>query len=92
MIRVGMLPFEEEHSIDAKRLENCKAVFAYEDTTDGKVKYAPACLWYPYRNPLLHKLSDKYGLAGKENKAEAETIGATDAKPAPAPASAGTTA
>ncbi|MFB3891670.1 MAG: radical SAM protein [Phycisphaerae bacterium] len=71
VLRVGMLPFEEEHSIDAKRLENCKAVFAYEDLEKvdeagrGKVKYIPACLWYPYRNPRLEKLSAKYGTVGK---------------------------
>jgi hypothetical protein len=64
-LRVGMLPFEEEHSIDAKRLENCKAVFAYEDVELGRVKYIPACLWYPYRNPRLQKLSQKYGVVGK---------------------------
>jgi len=72
VLRLGMLPFEEQHSIDAARMENCKAVFAYEDVEDNKVKYIPACLWYPYRNPLLEKLSKKYGIAGKEQKAEAE--------------------
>ena len=62
MIRVAMLPFEEEHSIDAARLENCKGVFAYEDIEAGKVRYMPACLWYPYRNERLEKLSKKYGV------------------------------
>ena len=62
VLRVGMLPFEEEHSIDAARLENCKGVFAYEDVADGQVKYIPACLWYPYRNPFLEKISQKYGV------------------------------
>jgi len=70
LLRVGMLPFEEQHSIDAARMENCKAVFAYEDADDGKVKTIPACLWYPYRNPLLEKLSKKYGVAGKADKPE----------------------
>jgi MoaA/NifB/PqqE/SkfB family radical SAM enzyme len=65
MLRVAVLPFEEEHSIDAARLENCKAVFAYEDPEDGKVNYIPACLWYPYRNPILAKLSKKYGVVGR---------------------------
>jgi len=65
MLRVAVLPFEEEHSIDAARLEKCKGVFAYEDAEDGKVKYIPACLWYPYRNPILEKLSKKYGVVGK---------------------------
>ena len=74
ILRVAMLPFEEEHSIDAVRLENCKGVFAYEDTDDGKVKYIPACLWYPYRNEFLRKLSAKYGVAGKKSRSEAEAI------------------
>jgi uncharacterized radical SAM superfamily Fe-S cluster-containing enzyme len=62
ILRVAMLPFEEEHSIDAARLEQCKGVFAYEDTELHQVRYAPACLWYPYRNALLKKLSEKYGV------------------------------
>jgi hypothetical protein len=62
MLRVAMLPFEEQHSVDAARMESCKAVFAYEDADDGKVKTIPACLWYPYRNAILEKLSGKYGV------------------------------
>ena len=62
VLRVGMLPFEEQHSVDAARMESCKAVFAYEDVADGKVKTIPACLWYPYRNAFLKKLSEKYGV------------------------------
>ena len=75
IVRVAMLPFEEEHSIDAARLENCKAVFAYEDVDDGKVKYIPACLWYPYRNIRLEKISQKYGIVqGKAETAETQTV------------------
>ncbi len=62
IIRVAMLPFEEQHSVDAARMESCKAVFAYEDPDDGQVKTIPACLWYPYRNAILEKLSAKYGV------------------------------
>ena len=62
IVRVAVLPIEEQHSIDAARLKSCKAVFAYEDVDDGKVKYFPACSWYPYRNPLLEKISQKYGV------------------------------
>jgi len=71
LLRVAVLPFEEQHSIDAARMENCKAVFAYEDTDDGKVKTIPACLWYPYRNPLLEKLSKKYGVVRGQPETEA---------------------
>jgi hypothetical protein len=66
LLRVAMLPFEELHSVDAARMENCKAVFAYEDTDDGKVKTIPACMWYPYRNPILEKIARKYGVADKK--------------------------
>jgi len=71
LLRVAMLPFEEQHSVDAARMEHCKAVFAYEDVDDGQVKTIPACLWYPYRNPILEKLSKKYGVLRK--RAEVET-------------------
>jgi hypothetical protein len=70
LLRVGMLPFEEQHSVDAARMESCKAVFAYEDTEDGSVKTIPACLWYPYRNAFLEKLSKKYGVVRNKGKAE----------------------
>jgi len=69
MLRLATLPFEEQHSVDAARMESCKAVFAYEDADDGKVKTIPACLWYPYRNALLKKLSEKYGVV----KGQSET-------------------
>jgi uncharacterized radical SAM superfamily Fe-S cluster-containing enzyme len=62
LLRVAVLPFEEEHSVDAARMESCKAAFAYEDVDEGKVKTIPACLWYPYRNAILEKISGKYGV------------------------------
>jgi uncharacterized radical SAM superfamily Fe-S cluster-containing enzyme len=73
VLRVAMLPFEEQHSVDAARMESCKAVFAYEDPDDGKIKTIPACLWYPYRNAILEKLSKKYGVVRDKNLAETES-------------------
>ncbi len=70
LLRLGMLPFEEQHSVDAARMESCKAVFAYEDTDDGQVKTIPACMWYPYRDPILEKLARKYGVAGRKPAAK----------------------
>jgi hypothetical protein len=62
ILRVAVLPFEEFHSIDASRLENCKAVFAYEDAEDGTIKTIPACTWGSvYRNDILRKIAAKYG-------------------------------
>ena len=89
MIRVAVLPFEEEHSIDAKRLENCRAVFAYEDLGSGKAQYIPACLWYPYRNALLQKLSEKYGVAGQGNPTQPWSHNGEDVVAAAVPALTG---
>jgi hypothetical protein len=72
VLRMAVLPFEEYHSIDGARLENCKAVFAYEDADSGKVQTIPACTWYLYRNPILKRLSEKYGVKGRAPKPEAE--------------------
>ena len=77
VFRLAVLPFEEQHSVDAARMENCKAVFAYEDADDGRVKTIPACLWYPYRNPILEKLSRKYGVVSGAGPARAAPAGAT---------------
>ncbi|MCE5328166.1 MAG: radical SAM protein [Planctomycetaceae bacterium] len=66
ILRLAMLPFEEVHSVDGARMEQCKAVFAYVDTADDKVKSIQACMWYPYRNALLEKISQKYGIVGKK--------------------------
>jgi hypothetical protein len=73
IFRVVVVPIEEQHSIDAARLKSCKAVFAYEDVEDGKVKYYPACSWYPYRNPLLEKISQKYGVVRPQDVSAAST-------------------
>jgi hypothetical protein len=81
LIRVAVLPFEEQHSVDAARMEHCKAVFAYEDADDGQVKTIPACLWYPYRNPFLEKLSKKYGVVGRAPPAKAAAPETPAARP-----------
>jgi MoaA/NifB/PqqE/SkfB family radical SAM enzyme len=77
MLRVAVLPFEEQHSVDAARMESCKAVFAYIDVDDDQVKSIPACMWYPYRNDILKKLSDKYGHKADEPTREEAEAGAT---------------
>ncbi len=63
ILQLAVLPFEEPHSVESSRLQNCKAAFAYEDVTDGQVKSIPACLWYTYRNHILRKVAEKYGTA-----------------------------
>ena len=66
-LRVATFPFETRDSIDAARLSNCKAAFAYVDGDDDQVKTIPACIWTSYRNDLLRKASRKYGINRRES-------------------------
>ncbi len=76
MLRIAVLPFEEQNAVDAARMENCKAVFAYEDVENGRIGTVPVCLWYPFRNPLLEKIAAKYGVvSAKTRKATQEPVG-----------------
>jgi pyruvate-formate lyase-activating enzyme len=60
-LRVAVLPFEEQHSIDSERLKSCKAGVPYEDVETNRIEIIPHCLWYPYRNAILRKITEKYG-------------------------------
>jgi hypothetical protein len=66
-----VLPFEEQHSIDADRLRTCKAGFAYEDVETDRIETIPHCLWYPYRNEMLRKIAEKYGSAARKTNVAA---------------------
>ena len=76
VLRVAVLPFEEQNAVDAVRMENCKAVFAYEDVENGRLGVVPVCLWYPFRNPLLEKIAAKYGAASAKTEKAEELAGA----------------
>jgi len=65
VLRVAILPFEEQNAVDAARLENCKAVFAYEDVENERIGTVPVCLWYPFRNAFLEKIAVKYGTVSR---------------------------
>jgi hypothetical protein len=60
-LRVAVLPFEEQHSLDSERLRTCTAGMPYENVETGQIETIPHCLWYPYRNALLRKIAEKYG-------------------------------
>jgi MoaA/NifB/PqqE/SkfB family radical SAM enzyme len=60
-LRVAVLPFEEQHSIDSERLKTCKVGMPYEDVKTGRIEIIPHCLWYPYRNEILRTITNKYG-------------------------------
>lgn len=85
VLRIAMLPFEEQHSVDACRLENCKAVFPYEDTDTGKIETIPTCMWPPYRDQVLRKVSAKYGVVDKEGNLKPAKFFKPEVKPAGVP-------
>jgi hypothetical protein len=68
-LRVAVLPFEEQHSIDAQRLKSCRVGMPYENVETGNIEIIPHCLWYPYRNAILRKIADKYGSTHVRKKA-----------------------
>lgn len=85
VLRVAMLPFEEQHSVDASRLENCKAVFPYEDTDTGSIEMIPTCMWPPYRDTVLRKVSDKYGAVDAKGNVGPARAFEPEVKPAGVP-------
>jgi 7,8-dihydro-6-hydroxymethylpterin dimethyltransferase len=60
-LRVVVLPFEEQHSVDSERLKSCKAGMPYENVETGRIEIIPHCLWFPYRDAILRKIAQKYG-------------------------------
>jgi hypothetical protein len=66
-----VLPFEEYHSIDSERLQNCKAGFAFEDPDSGQVKVVPVCSYTLFRDDVERKIVARYGAV-----AAADTVSA----------------
>ena len=58
-----VLPFEEYHSVESARLQNCPSGFAYEDPDTGTVKTIPVCMWGVYKREIQRKISARYQAA-----------------------------
>jgi hypothetical protein len=58
-----VLPFEEYHSIEGARLENCPSGFAFEDPDTGEIKTIPVCAWSLYRNEIQRRIAERYSAA-----------------------------
>ena len=67
-LRVIIIPLEEQHAVDSERLKRCRVGSVYEDVKTGMVEVIPHCIWYPYRNPILKEIGDKYGTARSKKK------------------------
>ena len=60
VLHMLVLPFEEYHSIEGARLDNCPSGFAYEDPDTGEIKTIPVCIWSLYRTEVQRKIAEKY--------------------------------
>ncbi len=55
-----VLPFEESHSVESARLQECPSAFAFEDPDSGQVRTLPVCMWGLYKKDIQRKLAAKY--------------------------------
>jgi hypothetical protein len=83
ILRVIVLPFEESESVEAARLVDCPAAFAYEHPEAGDIRLMPVCAWAMNKNEILRATAEKYGVAGTTGEEGIESLAgksvATDA-------------
>jgi organic radical activating enzyme len=62
ILRVIILPFEEKECVEAARLVDCPAAFAYEHPESGEIRLMPVCAWPAYKNDILRATAERYGV------------------------------
>lgn len=75
VLRLIVLPFEEKECVEAARLIDCPAQFAYEHPVTKEIKFMPVCAWAVHKNGILKTIAESYGIA------EAGQEGMTGLKP-----------
>ncbi|MGD9022680.1 MAG: radical SAM protein [Deltaproteobacteria bacterium] len=58
-----VLPFGELMELESARLQRCPAAFVYENPDTRQVGTMSTCAWLLYKDKLLRKTTDHYGLA-----------------------------
>jgi uncharacterized radical SAM superfamily Fe-S cluster-containing enzyme len=61
VLRMIVLPFEDNASLESARLERCAAAFAYVDPEADMVKTIPVCAWGLHKNRILAGIAEHYG-------------------------------
>ncbi len=64
VLRVIVLPFEEKECVEAARLVDCPAAFAFEHPESREIHFMPVCSWAIYKDDILRATAERYGLAG----------------------------
>ena len=65
VLRIIVLPFEDDANRESARLERCAAAFAYVDPELDKVQTIPVCAWGLHKNRMLAKVTEHYRLGIK---------------------------
>jgi len=79
MLRVVILPLEDDPILETERLERCPSVHVYIDPKTQEFKYVPVCSWRLFNKAILKELAEHYNAAGAQAEA---------AQPAPVAAAA----
>jgi uncharacterized radical SAM superfamily Fe-S cluster-containing enzyme len=61
ILRLIVLPFEEKQCVEAARLVDCPASFAYEHPESKEIRFMPVCAWSMYKDDILRSTAETYG-------------------------------
>lgn len=64
ILRLMVLPFEDEECVESARLKECPASFAYEHPETKEIQFMPVCAWPIYKNGILRETARVYGVSG----------------------------
>lgn len=62
ILRLIVLPFEEKECVEAARLVDCPAAFAFEHPETREVRLMPVCAWAIYKDDILRNTTAHYGI------------------------------
>lgn len=60
ILRLIIMPFEEKACVEAARLVDCPANFAYEHPETREIRLMPVCSWVAYKNNILRSTAANY--------------------------------
>jgi uncharacterized radical SAM superfamily Fe-S cluster-containing enzyme len=70
LLRLMVLPFEDLENVESDRLVDCPTSFAYEHPITGEIRLMPVCAWVIYKNDILRKTANNYGIVSSSSKKE----------------------
>lgn len=78
ILRLIVLPYEDEGWLESSRLKTCPVAFAYENPEDEKIELMPFCTYFVYKNEVLRKTTERWGTTdGPAKTAACEGCGAS---------------